>query len=152
MSIIDKKIEDLELSQVVFFQAERMMRKAKELTKIAFKEHNFRVTLDQWLVLKKTSEFDGISQIEIANATFKDPAAVTRILDLLVRKKLVTRTPRPDDRRTHEILLTEAGLDLVRRMTPVVQGLRAKALNGFSAEEVEQLRAGLAKAYQNLSE
>lgn len=152
MSIIDKKIEDLELSQVVFFQAERMMRRAKELTKVAFKEHNFKVTLDQWLVLKKTSEFDGISQIEIANSTFKDPAAVTRILDILVRKKLVTRTARPEDRRTHEILLTEAGIDLVRRMTPVVQGLRAKALKGFSAEEIEQLRSSLSRAYDNLAE
>ena len=87
MSIID----DIQLSDVIYFLTERMMRQAKEVTKVHFKENGFGVTLDQWLVLKRISEVPGIAQIDIANSTFKDPAAVTRILDILERKALVER-------------------------------------------------------------
>ena len=86
MSTIDSVINDKKLEEVVYFLAERMMRRAKEYSKKQFKKEKIDLTIDQWVVLKRISEDVGISQVEIATTTYKDPAAVTRILDILVKK------------------------------------------------------------------
>ncbi|MCB0641507.1 MAG: MarR family transcriptional regulator [Phaeodactylibacter sp.] len=147
MSIID----DIQLSEVLYFLTERMMRQAKDLTKVVFKEHGFEVTLDQWLILKRISEKPSIAQIDIANSTFKDPAAVTRILDILERKQLVERQANVLDRRTYELHLTDKGFKLVAQITPVVQDIRAQGMKDLSPAEIETTKTVMRKMYQNLS-
>ena len=92
MSIIDEVIKDKKLEEVVYFLAERMMRRAREYSKAQFKKEKVDLTIDQWVILKRVSEEIGISQVEIASSTYKDPAAVTRILDILVRKGVLATT------------------------------------------------------------
>ncbi len=45
------------------------------------------VTIDQWVLLQQLSLGDGISQLELATAVYKDAPTVTRIIDLLVEAK-----------------------------------------------------------------
>lgn len=149
MSIIDKVIVDKPLEDVVYFLADRMMRRAKEYSKAVFKDNQINVTIDQWVILKRISEQQGIGQKDLANSTYKDPAAVTRILDILERKTLVERRDRPDDRRAYEIYLTTAGTALVNKALPLVQGIRKKGLDGLSAKELDLLKNGLTKIYHN---
>lgn len=143
-------MEDAKLGEVVFFLMERVMRRAKEITKEQFKAHGFDVTVDQWVILKRINEGNGISQVEIAQSTFKDPAAVTRMLDILCRKELVERKAKPEDRRAFMISLSPKGNELVERMTPVVQALRAKSLEDFSEDETTVLKKLVNKIYYNL--
>lgn len=143
-------MEDIPLVDVIFFLMERTMRSAKEVTRKVFKEHQFDVTVDQWVMLKRISEKDGISQIDLANSTFKDPAAVTRMLDLLSRKGLVERRPKPDDRRVYEVYFTNTGRDLVEEMTPIVKGMRAGAFKDLSEEEMDTLKNSINKIYRNI--
>ena len=70
-------INDQPLENVLFFTIDRMMRRSKEITLQIFKEHQFPVTVDQWILLKRISEQNGLSQRTLADSTFKDPAAVT---------------------------------------------------------------------------
>ena len=51
-----------------------------------FSANGIDLTVDQWLVLKKISDADGLTQIELAEAVFKDRASIKRILDLLLAK------------------------------------------------------------------
>lgn len=145
-------MQDQKLSEVVFFLMERAMRLAKDKTKAIFKREKYGVTIDQWIILKRISEVEEISQVEIANTTFKDPAAVTRMLDILVRKKLVERQANPDDRRAYMISLTKSGKALVNKMTPKVQEIRNFSLQTFTEEERNQLKYLLNKLYDNMDD
>jgi len=135
MSTNDTIIKDKPLENVFFYHVERMMRKVKTYTLDEFKANQFPVTKDQWVILKRISEINGSTQKEIANSTFKDPAALTRILDLLEKKGLINRQSSSEDRRVFEIHLTVEGNRLVNRMIPVVQEIRSKALAGLGDEE-----------------
>lgn len=142
-------MQDKPLNAVLFFHIERMMKAVKEHTLKEFREHKFPVTKDQWVILKRVADEDGSNQKEIANSTFKDPAALTRILDILTKKGFVRRQASSEDRRTFEIFLTVDGKRLVNKMTPVVQQIREKALQGVSVKEEGMMRNILIKMYQN---
>jgi len=142
-------MKDINLNDVFFFQIERMMRAVKDYTLSEFKKHKFQVTKDQWVILKRISEVDGNNQKEIADSTFKDPAALTRILDLLEKKGLVKRETDSSDRRTFTVHLTVEGSRLVARMTPIVQNIRSKALKGISKNEEHQMKEVMKKIVSN---
>ncbi|MEO1712504.1 MAG: MarR family transcriptional regulator [Bacteroidota bacterium] len=144
-------IDDKPLESVLFFAIDRMVRRSKEWTIQIFKEHQFPVTVDQWILLKRIGEDNGLSQRSLAETTFKDPAAVTRIIDILEKKALVQRHRHPEDRRTHQILLTESGLELVKQMTPVVQDIRKKALGDLPAQDLETTRRVVHRMYKNMN-
>lgn len=143
-------MKDIKLTEVVFFLMDRAMRQARDKTKEIFKQEKYGVTLDQWIILKRISEVDQISQIEIANTTYKDPAAVTRMLDILTRKKLVERQVNTADRRAYVIVLTGAGKGLVAKMTPRVQQIRNQSLQNFTATELDHFKFLLNKLYDGL--
>ncbi len=143
--------KDKELHEVVYFRIERTMRRVKKHTREMIKEEGFGVTIDQWIILKRI--FDGpkgISQMEVSQSTFKEPAAVTRTLDLLVKKGLVRRDQAENDRRTHLLSLTPKGEQLMERMIPRVQGLRKKGLSLLAPKEVETLKNLLDKIYAGI--
>lgn len=142
--MLDEKLDD-----VFFFLIDKMMKRVKEYTLSSFKENDFKVTKDQWVILKRVSEKDGSTQREIAETTFKDPAALTRILDLLEKKQLVKRIASEGDRRSFEVQLTVDGSRLVNKMIPVVQEIRKKALQNISNEELETVKVVMKKMYNN---
>ncbi len=136
--------------EIAFSPAEQVMRKLKERMAAAFKLHQFPVTKDQWLVLNSIAEAESLSQREIAENTFKDPAALTRILDLMEQKNLVKRVPSAADRRSFDVQLSVDGGRLHKRMLPVVKELYIKALQGISAKELDDLHNTLGKIKANL--
>ncbi len=149
MSNIDKIISDEKLNDVFFFLIDRMMKRVKEYTLSNFKENEFNVTKVQWVILKRIAEKNGSTQREIAETTFKDPAALTRILDILEKKQLVKRMASEGDRRSFEVHLTVSGSRLVNRMIPVVQDIRSKALQNVSVEELDMVKTVMKKMYNN---
>lgn len=62
----------------------------------------------------------------------------SRIVDKLVLKKLVTRSQCPDDRRTVDILITEAGLELLKQIDEN-GGTRQESLQNLTQAEAEEL-------------
>lgn len=142
-------LKDKKLKDVAYYWIERAMREVTQQTKQLFKEQKFGITKDQWILLKRISEVNGISQVDLANSTFKEPAAVTRMIDILERKKLVERKVMIGDRRAYEIHLTSNGLQLVNKMTPFIQELRAKGLSGLSEDEINSLKRIMDKIYHN---
>ncbi len=150
MLIYQLIMSDILLHEVAFFPIEKAMRKLKEYTVSKFKEHDFPVTKDQWIVLKKISEEQNQTQRKIAEETFKEPAALTRILDILEKKGLVKRTASAIDRRTFEINLSVDGQRLVAKMIPVVQDIRKQALKGINKTQIEEIKRLMNAIHDNL--
>lgn len=142
-------IHDTRLSDVIYFHLERTMRRVKEHTRELFKEEGFDITIDQWVLLKRIGEVQDITQIDLANSTFKEPAAVTRMLNILEKQNLILRKRSEVDRRAFIVSLTENGKDLVKTMTPHVQDIRSKGLNNFTESDIDTLKRLVTKIYHN---
>ena len=56
---------------------------------------------------------------ELAREIVLSPPAMSRFVDRLAAAGCVRREPDPDDRRAQRVVLTEEGIDLLRRMWPV---------------------------------
>lgn len=111
----------------------------------------FDVTPDQWGLLAQLSEADGISQRELADKAGKDQPTITRILDLLEKKKLILRQPDPSNRRATLVFITKEGKLLTRQMIPVAWSILAEALDGISKEEEDILKSLLNKVFANIN-
>ncbi len=144
-------MNDLKLEEVYFYLLERTVRQFRKYSQALFTEHNIYISGDQWVILKRISEREGINQKEIADQTYKDPASVTRMLDLLEKQQLVKRVAVENDRRTYALFLTEQGKELVTRIKPLATKARQKGLEGFNTDDHERLKLLLNKIYENLS-
>ena len=69
------------------------------------------------------------------------PRSVTEVVDVLVERDLVTRSPDPDDRRAMTLGLTDAGRALVAEISAIRSAHTAAV---FDAELSEQEQASLA--------
>ena len=56
---------------------------------------------------------------ELAREVVLSPTAMSRFVDRAVAAGVVAREPDPDDRRAQQVVLTDEGRELLRRMWPV---------------------------------
>ena len=65
--------------------------------------------------------------------------ATTRLIDQLEARGLVERQREHDDRRIVSLEVTDAGVEQLQAMTPLLLGVWNEALSGFDKAEVETL-------------
>lgn len=97
------------------------------------------VSPEQWGLLARLAARPGVSQSSLADPLLKDHANVTRLLDGLQRRGLIERRPRPGDRRSHAIHLTEAGQAFVDEFLPGVLEQKARWFDGLDRDQLEQM-------------
>ncbi len=134
----------------VYDWMEIALRDVKAAMKEVIKNKKYGVTTDQWLVLQKIADADEINQSGIASATAKDPAAITRMLDLMVKKDLVQRKDAKKDKRSSIIKLTRKGRGLVKRMSPVIADMYSASLKEISDRDLNAVRRVSARISENL--
>jgi DNA-binding MarR family transcriptional regulator len=105
----------------------------------AFQSKGFDLTPEQWGVLNRVWENEGIHQSILAERTGKDRHNITRILNLLEKKGLTKRVPDPDDRRRYNIYLSGAGRELKKKLPPIVIDLLQKCFKGLSQKDLQDL-------------
>jgi DNA-binding MarR family transcriptional regulator len=99
------------------------------------------VTPEQWVVLYRLFEAQGLTQCGLGERTVKDKTTITRILDRLQAKQLLVRRRDKRDRRSQRIFLTPAGEALVRSLVPLVQGYATDVFADVSPEDSERIRS-----------
>lgn len=112
--------------------------------------HPWDITSEQWGVLARLFEQDGLNQKELAEKLLKDQANTTRILDKLVTKGWVKRLAAPDDRRAFLIFLTDKGKEIVAATYPLVAQVKEKLQSGLTVHEIESLTVQLKRLSHNL--
>jgi DNA-binding MarR family transcriptional regulator len=142
--------KDEKLESVLFYLIEKTNKVVRRYSQEDFSNAGIPITVDQWLVMKKINDVESINQIELANALFKDKASITRILDLLLKKKLVTKDAGVD-KRSSELKLTSQGKAFIGQILPRVKSHRKKAITGIKETELKTLREALQKIINNMS-
>ena len=115
-------------------------------------DNGIDLTVDQWVVLDHIKPKPGISQNDLAVDTAKDAPTVTRILDLLVEKKLVRRQMADDDRRKFNIYLTDEGQELHTKALEVIGEIRRQSWEGLTDEDYDQLVRIMNTIHKNVSD
>ena len=105
----------------------------------AFQSKGLDLTPEQWGLLNRLWETEGIHQSILAERTGKDRHNITRILNLLEKKGLTRRVPDPDDRRRYKIYLTGAGRELKKKLPPIVIDLLQKCFTGLTQKDLGDL-------------
>lgn len=88
----------------------------------------------EWMVLNFIHLNDGLAQADLIRYFKVEAAAITRTLNRLEKKGLITRRPLTKGRGKY-IALTAAGTDLFDRAEPFVIAHRRRALQSLSVEE-----------------
>jgi len=125
------------------------MRSYRQFAQSELKKHGFTITIDQWLVMKCLMENPSIPQTEISERVFKDNASVTRIIELLVKAKYISRKANKKDRRRSELSVTKLGVETLNAVNELVLQYRAKALNGVSQEEIDRTMEIMTLVFEN---
>jgi len=116
----------------------------------AFVTEGIDITTEQWSVLACLWEKDKVTQQALCSLTAKDKPSMTRLIDKLEKRNLVTRVSDNNDRRINLIHLTDAGLALQQRATQIVHQVANKTLNNITDEELDTSRTVLKKIMANL--
>lgn len=114
--------------------------------------HKYDMTTEQWSVLNRLAEQDGVSQKTLAIRAEKDQTNITRLLDQLERKGLVERTVNPDDRRSFLIMITEKGRALNDVLVPIERKVVSDLEANLPPEQLELLWACLHQITQQANQ
>ena len=116
----------------------------------AFQARGYDITPEQWAVLNRLWEEDGLSQVELAERTFKDKPGTTRILTLLEKKGVVVRRADESDGRVQRVFLTKIGKDLKEKLIPCAQEVLTKSGRNLSKEDIAKFKVTLNQILSNL--
>jgi len=107
-------------------------------------------TLQIWRVLAALRERDGRRMGDLSTTTSIEVSTLTRVIDNMEKKGLVSRGRDSVDARAVVLRVTPAGRRLTRRLLPIENRYEKVALRGFDAAAAEQLRAALRRLYDNM--
>lgn len=115
-------------------------------------QERFGITVPEWRVLATLGAESPLSASEVGNRTHMEKARISRTLSRLLETGLVSRQTASHDNRVAVLRLTRRGMDLYRRIVPVVLEWEARLLEGLSAEERAQLDGLLGRLQGRLLE
>ena len=106
----------------------------------------FGVTLPRFdLLAQLARSTGGMTLGDLSRRMMVTNGNVTGLIERLVTDGLVARTPRPEDRRTVTVQLTEAGQRQFAAMAAAHEGWVADAFAGLAGEEITGLMQLLAR-------
>lgn len=139
------------LTDIIFYTMDKAIKSYRMYAQKKLKENGFKITIDQWLIIKAIVENPTITQQEIAKNVFKDNASVTRIIELLVKSEYLERKDNPGDRRKSLLVVTEEGKSIIYKVQNLVLENRKNALDTISTSELETMNLALKKIITNCS-
>jgi len=116
-----------------------------------FKRAGIDLTNEQWSILYALWNEEGLTQQELAQRTFREKTAVTRLIHHLEKDELVIRVSDRKDNRINLVFLTKKGRYLKAQCMIEANRTVEEALCGLSAEDVQKVRDILSQVYQNLT-
>ncbi len=139
-----KSLEDGKwgLDQSLGFTLGVASRRMSQLFAHRLKEYG--ISPEQWSVLHLIAGQEGLIQKEVAERSFKDKPTVTRILDVLEEKGLISRKPGEQDRRSFRLYPTDKGRAVALQTEPLERGVNGELAERLGEEAyyalVDQLK------------
>ncbi len=125
------------LNDILFYNMDKAIRTYRNYAQKRLRDHGYKITIDQWLIIKAILENPGIMQQELAEIVFKDNASVTRIIELLVKSGYLQREINPNDRRKTILKVTAEGKLIIEKVQVLVLENRQTALGDIENNKLQ---------------
>jgi DNA-binding MarR family transcriptional regulator len=109
---------------------------------------NSGVTVAEWVVLREIFDTNEMPPSTLAEQTGLTRGAISKLIERLVQKKLVSRKEGSEDRRYQRLALTPAGRRLVPTLASIADSNDQEFFQPLTAKEREALIATLKKLVQ----
>jgi DNA-binding MarR family transcriptional regulator len=116
-----------------------------------FQDAGYDLTPEQWAVLYRLREEEGINQIQLSEKTFKDRHNITRILKQLDKRGYIEKRNNENDKRAYRIYLSPSGRSVYENIKPLVLQHRKRICKGFKAKDMLNIRKYLGQVIHNLN-
>jgi DNA-binding MarR family transcriptional regulator len=117
-----------------------------------FKAHGVEITPEQWMVLVRLWQAEGVTQTDLAARTFRDLPTMSRIIGTMERTGLVTRKADPEDGRARLVYLTARGRSLRKALVGEARAMVGSMLQGIPEADVAKTRKTLQRILENLEQ
>ncbi|MGD0503675.1 MAG: MarR family transcriptional regulator [Steroidobacteraceae bacterium] len=108
------------------------------------------ISAAQYVIISVLAKRGVDSATELCKDLSYDGGAMTRMIDRLEAKGLISRHRCPDDRRLVKLELTEAGLAALPKLRECSVRVLNHFMRGFSQAEARQLEGYLGRMLQNI--
>ncbi|MDP6037452.1 MAG: MarR family transcriptional regulator [Candidatus Latescibacteria bacterium] len=122
------------VKSTVGFIANKVAWKYRHVLTRVIRQGGYDITPEHWIILASLRSQGSVSQIDLARATYKDKANITRLLKKLLSMNLVKRARCSDDRRHFKVSLTPEGRVLLKLVTPKLK-IATDAIDRHMGEE-----------------
>lgn len=129
---------ELDLNQFLPYRLNRLADQISQSLAELYAER-YQLNVAQWRVLAWLSHCDDLTAKKVCAYTNMDKARVSRAIQALEERGLISRTPSPKDQRLHDLHLTEAGQALLAELVPEAQAWEAELVATLSAGEYRDL-------------
>ena len=85
------------------------------------RKYEIGMTFEMLQILYQLRTLQGVSQQQLAEATARDKACITSLINNLEKKGWVQRKQSPDDRRARQIFLTDEGVRMSEQTKPLLK-------------------------------
>jgi DNA-binding MarR family transcriptional regulator len=107
------------------------------------------ITSTQASIMFMLASGRSLAAADLAREYGIDASAVTRLIDRLEKRGLITRLRSEEDRRVVRLALTEEGRALAGQIPAIFTGVLDRLLSGFTPEEVGFLKSMLRRILLN---
>jgi DNA-binding MarR family transcriptional regulator len=119
--------------------ADRLSQQAEQL----MKEHSLTGTQYNVLRILRGAEPAGLPCNGISGRMISHDPDMTRLLDRMEKRGLITRERQADDRRVVRTRITAAGLDILKKLDAPVQELHRRQFRNLAAARLKSLATAL---------
>ena len=108
------------------------------------------ISAAQYVILSVLAKYGVAESTQLCKDLLYDAGAMTRMIDRLEAKNLISRRRCPEDRRCVKLELTEAGVAALPTLRECSVGVLNRFLRGFTQAEARQLESFLSRMLQNV--
>lgn len=118
-----------------------------------FSTNKLEITPEQFIILDLLTEHStGISMQKISEKIHRDNSAITRSIDILEKKNLVSRVNAEKDRRKKIILITKQGITLLHNAKDIAKQYAKEVAKGLTEKQLNDLFSILKIIQNNINE
>ncbi|WP_078550809.1 MarR family winged helix-turn-helix transcriptional regulator [Litchfieldia alkalitelluris] len=115
-----------------------------------FRLNNYTISYEQWQVLSRLYEQDGLTQSQLAIKIERDQGSISRLIDNMLKQELVTREPNENDRRVNHIYLTDLSNNIREDLEELALKTISQATQNMSKEQLQTCLQMLDQIRDNL--
>ncbi len=141
------RVADFAIDESIGYLLKRVRSMLSAAVEREIADHD--VTYEQWGVLLMILKDRGDTAAMLARGMECDTGSMTRMLDRLEAKDLISRTRSTDDRRRVQLELTASGKRMAERLVAAIVKVLNRHLEGFSVDELEVFKGFLRRMIAN---